>query len=502
MTSKLIYRKNYNELTLVNGTSGGGEIDTTASLPAGQMKLKSNGDLQVYDVDEGYDIIYDKSPTKSPDTGTIGGDYGTYTQANISVSSRERNTIAGNRYGYVIKRAPDIASSNTWGGMRLFPDPTTLRTDGKKFRFSYDYRGYSGGYGMQNYIAYTVGWSSNGVNLTSPWSSTISAFDTWEWQHFSYEFTVSNTYLNWVAGAYDWNSTTQYPSGGDYGIRYNGNLYRKRDARPAPTLGTDPETEWVNNPTTGAYDAKYTGGAAAGYFNLYNDLKIGFTYQAQNARGTHVHIDNLELTEITEPTYTSRFKYDRSIDTLLADRIVEGTEITATGTAGVGQARSDDGTDVFAVEGNRAVTVNGSSTGVATGRGLQLTVVNGSTFGIVSNTTYDIHDSGTAADNLASAINSVANGNYWILTSYDAIGTELLHDNNPNLRNLLVNAGSFMWKKGYGTIYLWNTNAADVRNTYAAIGINTAGTPRLIKEDGSGASDSTYKRKAYLRVRV
>jgi hypothetical protein len=495
MTEKLRYKIGNNELEIV------GEFDETTALSVNQKGklLNATGDFIGLGWDEGDDILYGQSGIL-PSQGSFGNPYNRYTQTNISIETRELATKDGNRFAYVIHRAPDISSTSTWGGVSLFPDSTLMRKSNNKFRFSFDYRGYSNGNTMDVYHNYSIGWGSFGINLPTPWSNGISSFDTdWEWRHYSFEFTVTDALLNVVAGTYDWNSTTQYPASGDYGIRYNGNLYRHRNANPAPTLGTDPETEYQAGGTYGVdqiYDAKWTGGAAAGFFNVYANMKIGFTYQSQGERGTHVHVDNIMLTNITE---NESFKYDVTNGTWIAETLVDdGLDILAKGTAYMTQARSvNTALDIFSIEGSRVLEVNGTSISPASGRGLTLVVLN-SSGSVVSNTVYDVHGSGTASDSLATALAGVSSGNYWVLMSFDAIGSESTHNNSPNLRNQLISMGSRMWNPNEGNLYLWSFSSGDVRNPYAAVGKGN----NLIKEDGSSASDTVYKRKGVIQTRI
>jgi hypothetical protein len=473
-----------------------GEFDETSTLGTnvkGKL-VNSTGDFVGLGWDEEDDILITNGSL--PNTGAFGGSYNRYTQAYMSVTSRKGTGKDGNNYAYVMKRPPNIASSSTWGGVSLYPPSALQRQSNNRYRFSFDYRGYSGGYTMNQYQSYTIGWSNYGIGLPTPWSYNIGSFDTdWEWQNSNFEFTVTDNYLNVIAGNYDWDPNVQYGTGW-YGIRYNGNLYRHRSGRPAPTLGVDPETEYLATGTaTGPYDVRWVNGASPGYFNVYNNVKIGFTYQAQNARGTHVHVDNITITDITN---NDTFKFDIASGLWITENASDsGLDVLIKGTAYVAQARTDTGTDIFAVEGNRYVKINDTVHLDSTGRGLALTVIN-SSGGLVSNTTYDVHGSGAACNSLATALASVSSSNYWILTSFDAIGNEAIHNSNPNLRNWLIAAGSDMWDpNNLNGAYLWS-DVNQVRNPYAAIGKGT----QLIKEDGSNAADSTYKRKGVIQVRV
>lgn len=488
MSVKVKYKKDINALQAT------GVFDETSSLGTNvKGKIKnSNGDFIGLGWEEEDDIL---EGTNLPSTGSFGGYYNRYTQANIAVVTARGTGKDGNNYGYVIKRAPDISNSGTWGGVSLYPPSNLQRISGDRYRFSFDYRGYSGGHTMNVYQNYTIGWGSLGVSLPTPWSYNISSFDTdWEWRHSSYEFTVTDALLNEVAGHYDWNATTQYGTGW-YGIRYNGDLYRHRNGRPAPTLGENPATTWANEGSAGPYDARYVGGASAGHFNVYRNIKIGFSYQAQNSRGTHVHVDNIHLTNITK---NDTFKYDVSSGLWLSENLHDsGLDVLIKGTAYVALGRSDNSSlDRFAVEGNREFSINGTATTPATGRGLTLITFNLS--GTVStNTRYDVHGSTTDIQSLATALSNIGSSTYWALMSFDAIGSASTHNGTSNLRNQLVSMGSRMWNPN-DPEYLWTTNAADVRNPYAAVGLGQ----NLLKEDGSGATDGTYKRKGVVQVRV
>lgn len=489
MTEKMRYKKDIHELTLIEG-----EFDETTALGTNQKGklVNSTGDFIGLGWEEEEDILITNQDF--PNDGVFGGSWGRYTQSNIAVDSRELATKDGNRYAYVIKRAPDITSTSTWGGVSLFPPAALQRLSNHKFRFSFDYRGYSGGYTMDVYQNYSIGWGNFGINLPTPWSNGIGSFDTdWEWENYSYEFTVQDVYLNAIAGHFDWDANTQYVSSGYYGVRYNGDLYRHNSGQPAPTLGVDPATEYASG--NGAYSVKWVGGAAPGYFNVYNNIKIGFTYQGQNARGTHVHIDNITLTDITN---SETWKYDLTDGTWRAENLTEdGLDILAKGTSYIAIARSDNANlDVFAVEGNRFLSINGTTVYNTSGRGLRLTVFN-SSGSIISDTTYDTHGVGADRDSLATALAGIASTNYWTITSFDAIGTEANYNSNPNLRNKLVSMGSKMWNTNE-SVYLWSVNASQTRNTYAAVGKGQ----NLIKEDGANGLDSTYKRKGVIQTRI
>lgn len=485
MTEKLRY--NISNNTLISA----GQFDEITALGVSQKGklVSSSGDFIGLGFDEEEDILITSG--NFPSDGQFTGSWGTYTQSNISVTAGDACGKDGNKYAYVIKRSPDIDSSSTWGGVRLLPPETLQRISNAVFRFSYDYRGYSGGYSMDNYQSVSIGWSNLGVNLPYAWTGPhILSFDTdWEWLHYEKEFTVTDSLLNVIAGNYDWDSNTQYPDG-YYGIRYNGDLYRHRTGWTIPTLGVDPETEYQAG---GVYAAKWVGGASAGYFNVYDQIKIGFNYHIQNARGTHVHVDNITLTNITD---NQTWKYDISTGTWVSENLIEqGLDILAKGTAYVGIARSDTGGDVFAVEGSRYVSINGIQKINGTGRGLNLLLFDSSGT-VISNNTYDTHGSTTAIASLATALSQLST-EFWCLTSFDAIGSESIHNSEPSLRDQLVSMKSRMWNFS-DAVYLWAISSGQTRNPYAAVGKGQ----RIIKEDGANAIDDTYKRKGVVQLRI
>ena len=132
----------------------------------------------------------------------------------------------------------------------------------------------------------------------------------------------------------------------------------------------------------------------------------------------------------------------------------------------------------------------------AAGRGLALTVFNA--FGVVTlNEVYDTHGSGVKITELGIALSNLTSGDYWVLTSFDAIGTESTHDNAPSLRSLLASIGSRLWNKE-DPLYLWSLAGTETRNTYTAVGKGQ----NLIKEDGINGQDPTYKRKAVIQTRI
>ena len=383
----------------------------------------------------------------------------------------------------LIFRYPNISSSSTWGGLIIYP-PVEAKIAGHTYRFSFDYRGQTGGANLDVYQNNEVGWGNLGIGLPTPWGQSVSSFDTdWEWRRYEKEFTVDSAYLNWVPGSNQtaWNSTTAF-SGGYRGITYNGYVYRLVSGQTT-TLGVDPETEYQSN--NGVYNGKYP--MTAGYFDLYRQIKIGFTYNTQGNRGTHVYVDNIQLTDVTT---NQRWKFNGS--GWEADNLSEGTtHIFAKGTALLGLNKGDGG-DIFAVEGNRVLEINGTQIYNTTGRGLRLTIIDEATSNVLSDTLYDVHGSTTARDNLANALSGIGSDKLWVLTSYDAVGS------TPGtlLRNQMSSMGSVMFVDDNNEYSLFD--GTNVRNPYAAVGRGQ----QIIKEDGSAQLDNVYKRKGVIDLRV
>lgn len=492
MAVKLKYKKSTNELETPGFYD---EVLYTESAGIGTVRkgklLNDDGTFIGTEWSEDEDILYG-NPGLTPDLGNFSTPYSRSTQSNISITTRDLATRHGNRYGFVIHRYPNIASTLTWGGVNIVPPPDLMRVSGARFRFSFDYRGYSIPYNMEVYQSFSTGWSSYSVGLPTPWSSSVSSFDTdWEWRKKSYDFNMSDTYLNWIPGSNQqvWDPTVQY-TGSWYGVTHNGYLYRHVNGKTS-TIGVTPDQEYASDRSK-VWDLKWP--MTPGYANLYSHIKIGFSYQAQNSRGTHVHIDNIRLTNISNG---NSFRYDIEKESWFADTLVErGVEVLLKGTAYVMQVRSDSGADIFAVEGNRYLSLNGNVMYDTGGRGLRLAVFDAS--GTVSfQQTYDVHGSGAECDNLYNKLISLSSNDYWSLSSHEAIGDESRHNANPSLRNLLVTMGSRMWNPN-DNIYLWEINSTAARNTYAAVGIGG----RLKKEDGSNGSDTRYKRKAVIQLNM
>lgn len=489
MPVKASYVRSLNAFQLSEGV-----YDTTTALtnPVKMRLVQSSGNLIANELHEKDDILSGDGSTYYGHTGSFGGYWSTYQQTNMLVNTR-KFAAKNNLYAAHIYRPPNISNSvngyTTWGGVTMYPNATTMRRVGRTYRFSFDYRGYSGGYSMEVYQNYEVGWGDMGIGLPTPWYTTVSAFDTdWEWRRFEYEFTVTDNYVNFVPGSNlpTWNSTTQYGSGW-YGLVYNGYVYRHNGGAAAPSVGVNPETYYTNG--SGIFDWKVP--QTAGYLNLYRHMKIGFNYEDQNSRGTHVFVDNIQMTDITD---NKTFRYNLTNSAFEASDVIEKTNrIVAKGTAYVAIDKGDGG-DRFAVEGNQTLTVNGTQIYSGGSRGLRLTVLTESTMAVVSDTYYDIHGDDNARTNLANALAGVTSSQIWVLTSYDAIGTSYT---NTTLVNQMKAMGSKLWDSAESATYLWSNNS-QVRNPYAAVGRGQV----LIKEDGSNGGDTQFKHKGVVDVRL
>lgn len=408
------------------------ESSTLGANVAAKMN-RSTGDLEAINIDETYSAL-DSFGSHINDNGELwwndpanqvfgtektGGSYpwSIYKQTNIYTTARQ---YAGkdNQYGVHIFRYPNISSSSTWGGLRIYP-PAEAKLSGHKYRFSFDYRGQTGGANLDVYQSYEVGWSNIGIGLPSAWGRSESAFDTdWEWRRYEQEFEIEDSKLNFVPGSNQqaWSSTANYPIG-YYGVTYNGYVYRRNGGSDstAYTIGENPETTYATGNRT-VWNGKFP--MTAGYFDIYRQIKIGFTYNTQGTRGTHVYIDNIQLTDITT---NETFKFNGN--GWEADNLSEGTtHIFAKGTAYMG-LDAGDGTDKFAVEGSRELLINGASVSTPNSRGLTLVVIDEATGNVDSNTNYDVHGSTAARDSLASALSNIGSNKLWSLTSFDAIGT-------------------------------------------------------------------------------
>lgn len=409
------------------------------------------------------------------------GAWGIYKQSNIYTTARQ---YAGkdNQYGIHIFRYPNISHSLTWGGLSIgLPGDVKLRNH--KYRVSFDYRGQTGGANLDVYTCYSVGWCDHAIGLPGAWNSNFS-FDTdWEWRRFEYDYEVEDAKLDWIPGSNRpaWDPNTTYGTGW-YAVTYNGYVYRHRSGWPAPTMGVDPETEYQQG---GIWDWKIP--MTAGYLDVYRNMKIGFKYNTQGNRGTHVYIDNIQITDITT---NQRWKFNGS--GWEADNLSEGTtHIFAKGTAYLGLDTFDgSGTDIFAVEGNRVLEVNGTQIYNTTGRGLRLTVIDEATSNVLSDTLYDTYADDNARTNLANALSNILSSHLWVLTSYDAINTNTALDNQMKAMGAVLHNDN----GEYHSIF----NGGGVRHPYAAVGRGQ----QIIKEDGANQYDNVYKRKGVIDLRV
>lgn len=430
--------------------------------------------------DEGYRWWSDPSNQVFGSEITGGsGNWGIYKQSNIYTTARK---YAGkdSLYGVHIYREPNIGSGSTWGGLNL-QSPAAAKLSGHKYRFSFDYRGYTGTDHMDIYNNYTIGWGNYGISLPTPWGRSIAPFNTWEWQRYEEEYTVSDEYLNWVAGSNGqvWDPSVEY-SGGWYGVTYNGFVYRHVNGSVS-RAGETPEDTWNTGDRT-IWNGRFP--MTPGYFDLYRQIKIGFSYHTQDNRGTHVYIDNIQLTDITT---NQRWKFNGS--GWEADNLSDAKlHIKAVGTAYMGLDKGDGG-DIFAIEGSRSASVNGNEINPVGGRGMSLDVLdaNGN---VLSQSRFDTYGDDNARTALANALAGVADNQYWILTSFDAIRT------NATLDAQMASMGSILHINDENEYSVFKNGA--YRSTYAAVGRGQ----KLIKEDGSAHGDTVYKRKAVIDLKL
>ena len=491
MSTKAIYTKANSTFYLPEGT-----FDETTSLATGvKAILKSTGDMQSLAFDETYDLleaigwhINDQGYRwwSDPNNQAFGSEYGggngnwgIYKQSNIYTTAR-RHAGKNGSYGVHIFRYPNISADSTWGGLSLYP-PAAAKLRGHTYRFSFDYRGYTNGNTLEVYQNTTVGWGDLGIGLPTPWWAGIGAFDTdWDWRRYEYEYTIQDAYLDWVPGSNltYWNASTQY-SDWYYGVPYNGYVYRHLDGWPAPTVGVTPDLELG----TKYYDRFPM---TAGYFDVYNNLKIGFSYEAQGNRGTHMYIDNIQLTDIT-----SNKSFKLTPTGWESDNMSETTmKIVAKGTAYTGINRGD-GSDQFAVEGPSSLYVNDTLIYSGdSGRGLRLSIFTESTGALVFDQSYDTYGVDSARTQLANKLATITSAQVWVLTSYDAINpnTDLDTQMRAMGSRLLVNDGSIH------SVYA----GGGVRHPYAAVGRGQ----KVIKEDGCNQLDTIYKRKGVIDIRI
>ena len=470
----------------------GNFVEANLSAPVVARMERSSGDLiaaninETYDSltaigwhvnDEGYRWWSDPSNQVFGSENTYGSSpWSIYKQTNIYTTARK---YAGkdSLYGLHIFRYPNISSSSTWGGLRLYP-PAEAKQRGHKYRFSFDYRGNTGGANLDVYQNTEIGWGSLGIGLPTPWGSSVSSFDTdWEWRRYEYDFEIQDLYLDWRPGQSSpaWDPNTQY---GDqwFVVAHNGYAYAHRPGYAAPVKGVEPQDQpevWFR-----------TAPMTPGYYDLYRQIKIGFTYNTQGSRGTHVYVDNIQLTDITT---NQRWKFNGS--GWEADNLSDAKlHIKAVGTAYMGLDKGDGG-DIFAIEGSRSASVNGNEINPVGGRGMSLDVLdaNGN---VLSQSRFDTYGDDNARTNLANALAGVGADQYWILTSFDAIRT------NAALDAQMASMGSILHINDENEYSVFKEGA--YRSTYAAVGRGQ----KLIKEDGSAQGDRVYKRKAVIDLKL
>lgn len=491
MSTRAIYQKSTNTWHLPLGT-----FDETSSLPTGvRAILKSNGDMISSSIDETYNSldalgwhINDQGYRwwSNPNNQAFGTEYGggagpgwyIYKQSNIYTTARKHAGKDG-LYGVHILRYPNISSDSTWGGLAFYP-PAASKLRGHTYRFSFDYRGYTNGNWMEVYNNYTVGWGDMGIGLPTPWYNSVAPFDTdWEWRRYEYTYTIQDQYLDWVPGSNKpvWDANTQY---GDWqAVQYGGYVYRKPGWTGQPTRGVPPDQQY---PSIWDWRVPMT----AGYFDLYANIKVGFSYEAQGSRGTHVYLDNIQITDITD-----NISWNLTSSGWEADNVSETTmKIFAKGTAYVG-IDIGGGQDRFAVYGPRVLEVNGTRIySQEGGRGLRLTVLDEASATVEFDQVFDTYGNDVAITNLADKLSQMEERQVWVLTSFDAIGTNSALDTQMRAMGsrLHLNDGSIH------SVY----TGGGVRHTYAAVGRGQ----RVIKEDGANSNDTVYKRKGVIDIRI
>lgn len=472
-----------------------GIFDETASMSAGvRAILKGDGDMYSSAFDETYNSldaigwhINDQGYRwwQNPNNQAFGtewgggsGNWGIYKQSNIYTTAR-KHAGKDSLYGVQVFRYPNISSDSTWGGLSFYP-PAASKLRGHTYKFSFDYRGYTGGYWMEVYNNLTVGWGDLGIWLPTPWYASVAPYDTdWEWRRYEYTYTIQDAYLDWVPGsnAPVWNASTQY---GDWQpVQYNGYVYRKPSWTGQPTKGVPPDQEY---PSIWDFRAPMV----AGYYDLYSNIKVGFSYEPQNSRGTHIYLDNIQITDITD-----NVSWNLTANGWESDNLSEETiSIFAKGTAYPGIDKGDGG-DRFAVEGPRVLTVNGNNIYEQWGgRGLRLTILDEATVSVVFDQVYDTYGDDAATSALADKLSKITSSQIWVLTSFDAINPNATLDARMRLMGsrLLVNDGSIH------SVY----TGGGVRHTYAAVGRGQ----KVIKEDGANHNDTVYKRKGVIDIRI
>ena len=413
-----------------------------------------------------------------------GGSYpwSIYKQTNIYTTARK---YAGknSKYGLHIFRYPNIASTSTWGGLCLYP-PANTKIVGKKFRFSFDYRGDTGGANLDVYQNHEIGWGTMGIGLPGPWGQSISPFNTWEWQRYEKEFEITSELANFIPGSNQqvWDSTKSY-TGSYYGVQYNGYVYRHFNGGVSK-IGETPEDTYNSGDRT-VWNGRHA--MVPNAMDLYRQIKIGFTYNTQGDKGTHVFVDNIQLTEITE---NSRFKFNDS--KWEADNISEETtHIKAIGTGHVSQPQASNASvDIFDTHSSRSLEVNGTQIYNSGSRGLRLTIILESDSSIVHDQSYDVYGYDAPRIELANKLKTIGDGYLWVLTSYDAVAT------NTTLNTQMESMGSVLYLNDGNEYSIFS--GSGVRHPYAALGRGQ----KVIKEDGANANEPIYKRMGVIDLRV
>lgn len=465
-----------------------GEIIEVNSLGTGVVAaLKANDNFEALNIEETLDTTQYMS-TNPMDNGWVWyadgftetsyntggtGNWAIYHQQNMITRAR-RHAGKTNRYGISLYRPPNSEPTGcctTWGGIVLYL-PSQAKLAGHTYRLSFDYRGYSNSF-MEIINCYTVGWCNLGIGLPMPVYAAASAFDTdWEWRRFEYEWTVTQENLDWTPGqnGTPWSPTVQY---GDWSIvTYNGYVYRKPSWTGQPTLGVPPDQEY---PAIWDYRTPTTPGS----FDVYRELKIGFNYNVQNDRGTHVFVDNIRVEDVTT---NKGFKYNNT--TFEANNFRENTiKVFAKGTAFPTLGNPDQ----FRVEGPRELKINDNTIySINDGRGLRLTIFEESSpASPIFDQVYDTYAIDSDRTALANQLATVTDNQFWVLTSWDAIISNSALD--AQMRAMGSEIG---WQNGTQ----WSVYASGVRATYAAVGRGQ----RVIKEDGSSATESVFKRKGVI----
>jgi len=110
----------------------------------------------------------------------------------------------------------------------------------------------------------------------------------------------------------------------------------------------------------------------------------------------------------TEPGAKLDVEGSAEFDNLETDAISQIIPIYARGTAYGG------------ANGNRVLKIGSTTIYDATGRGVRLTIINKSNYGVVFDETYDTYGDPTADDNFADALNSITRDQIGIITSFDS----------------------------------------------------------------------------------